>query len=115
MGIPKDYSEAARMDGASWWRVFFTLYIPMAKSAVISAALILFLFQWESFLWPLIAAGGSDIQVIQVAIANLSEETFVSWNQIFAASVVAIIIPVVLMMPMHRYYVEGVTGAGIKG
>mgnify|MGYP000977015459 CR=1 FL=1 len=115
MDIPKDYIDAGRIDGASWWTVFAKIYVPLAKPVVISAALILFLFQWEAFLWPLIAARDSNLQVIQVAIAGLNQENLMMWSQMFAASVVAVIIPVVLILPLQQYYVQGVTGAGIKG
>ena len=114
MGIPKDYVDAGRIDGASWWTVFAKIYMPLAKPVTISAALILFLFQWESFLWPLIAARDPRLTVIQVAIAQLNQENLMMWSQMFAASVLAVVVPVVLILPLQQYYVSGVTGAGLK-
>lgn len=113
--IPKSYIDACIIDGASWWTIFSKVFIPLSKPAVISAALILFLFQWQSFLWPLIAARATALKVIQVAIADLSGEHEIFWNQIFAACSIAVIIPSLFIIPLQRYFVQGITSTGIKG
>jgi multiple sugar transport system permease protein len=115
MEIPKDYIDACKIDGASWWTIFFKVYIPLSIPVVISAGLILFLFQWEAFLWPLIAGRSTALKVIQVAIADLNEENQVLWSQIFAACSIAVVIPALLIIPLQRYYVRGVASSGIKG
>jgi multiple sugar transport system permease protein len=113
--IPKDYIDACRIDGASWWKIFAGVYLPLSKPAVISAGLIIFIFQWESFLWPLIAGRTEQLKVIQIAIADLSDEHLILWSQIFAASSIAIVIPALLVTPLQRYYVQGVASTGVKG
>lgn len=115
LGIPTEFIESARVDGASWWRIYWDIFLPMSKPAHICAALIIFFFQWESFLWPLMAAPGEKYRVIQVAITYLSTEYGLLWNEQFAAAVVAASIPLVLIFRFQKYYVRGMSGTEIKG
>ncbi len=59
--IPRELAESARLEGASWLTILFRIYLPLSKPVVISAALLIFLFQWESFLWPLIATRSENL------------------------------------------------------
>ncbi len=113
--VPKEYIDAGTIDGASWWTIFSKIYIPLSVPVVISAGLILFIFQWEAFLWPLIAGRSPAMKVIQVAITDLNEENAVRWSQIFAACTIAVVIPALLVIPLQRFYVRGVASSGIKG
>jgi ABC-type glycerol-3-phosphate transport system permease component len=81
----------------------------------IAAGLLLFVFQWESFLWPLIAVHSPDVMVIQLALANLQQQHSTLWTQIFAASSLASLVPLLLLLPLQRYYVKGIVDAGVKG
>ena len=112
--IPRELAEAARLEGASWLSILFRIYVPLSKPVVISAALLLFLFQWESFLWPLIATRSENLKVIQVALAGFEERYVTLWNELFAAAIVAALIPLIILLPLQRFYVQGVTAAATK-
>jgi multiple sugar transport system permease protein len=112
--IPRELAEAARMDGAGWLRILWQIYLPLSKPVIISAALLIFLFQWESFLWPLICTRSEHLKVIQVALAGFQERYTTLWNELFAASNVATLIPLFVLLPLQRFYIQGVTGAGFK-
>jgi multiple sugar transport system permease protein len=112
--IPSELVEAARLDGAGWFRVLFEIFLPLSKPVVIGASLLLFLFQWQSFLWPLIAVRSDRYKVIQVALSDFELEHYTLWNELFAATIVAAAIPLVLLLPLQRYYVQSVAGTGIK-
>ncbi|WP_417310689.1 carbohydrate ABC transporter permease, partial [Devosia sp.] len=113
--VPKDYLEAARLDGANWFDVIIHVYIPLSIPTCISAGLLLFIFQWESFLWPLLAMPSQQFKVIQVGMAAFQQQYQTIWNQLFAVSVVTALIPIALLLPLQRYYVQGLAGAGLKG
>lgn len=113
--VPKDYSEAARIDGAGWLTILWTIYVPLSMPTCISAALLLFIFQWEAFLWPLLAMPSQQFKVIQVGMAAFQQQYQTIWNQLFAVSVITALIPIALLLPLQRYYVQGLAGAGIKG
>jgi multiple sugar transport system permease protein len=112
--IPRELAESARIEGASWITILLRIYLPLSKPVVISAALLIFLFQWESFLWPLIATRSENLKVIQVALAGFEERYVTLWNELFAAAIVAALIPLIILLPLQRFYVQGVTAAATK-
>lgn len=112
--IPDSLIESATIDGAGWITIFFKLMIPLSKPVIVSASLLIFFSQWEAFLWPLIAARGNGLKVIQVALTDFRAEHMTYWNELFAASVVAALIPTLLLMPFQKYYVQGVASSGMK-
>lgn len=112
--IPQDLVDAARVDGASWMRVFFQIVLPISKPVIITSALLLFLSQWESFFWPLLVAPKPEYRVIQVAVSAAIQERRTVWNELLAGSIVAAIVPILLILPFQRYYVSGITGSGLK-
>lgn len=113
-GIPQELLDAARVDGASWGRIFISIVLPISKPVLISAGLLLFLFQWTAFFWPLLIAPSPELRVIQVAISQAVLDYQVQWNELLAGAVLAAIVPILLILPLQRYYIEGVSG-GLKG
>ncbi len=114
--IPEALREAARIDGASWPRIAFSLYLPLAKAPVTAAGLTLFVFQWQAFLWPLLVASDPKMQVGPVALASLvSLAGVVDFSQMFAGAVMLSILPVALMLWLQRYFVQSIAGSGITG
>ena len=112
--IPTELVDAARLDGAGWVRILVEIFLPLSKPVLIGASLLLFLFQWESFLWPLIAVRSEQYKVVQVALSDFQLQYQTLWNELFAASLVAAAIPLLLLLPFQRYYVQSVAGTGIK-
>lgn len=113
--VPKDYYEAARLEGAGWLRILWSVYVPLSLPTCISAGLMLFIFQWEAFLWPLLAMPAQQFKVIQVGMAAFQDQYTTAWNQLFGAAVITALIPMLLLIPLQRYYVQGLAGSGIKG
>lgn len=114
MGLPSALFESARVDGASWFTIFFRLVLPLSKPVIISASILMFIVQWSSFFYPLLAANKPAYRVIQVAIADFFTQYQTLWNLLFAAVVLAAAIPILLILPLQRYYVQAITGTGIK-
>lgn len=114
LDLPDSLLESARMDGATWGRIYAWIVMPLSKPVTVSAALMLFISQWESFMWPLIVTRSKQYKVIQVAMSDFTTEHATIWNEMFAASVIAFIIPILLLLPLQRYFIQGVTHSGIK-
>ncbi|AJY75133.1 carbohydrate ABC transporter permease [Paenibacillus beijingensis] len=112
--LPKSLVESARMDGASWVRVFANIVMPLCKPVTVSASLLIFIQQWESFMWPLIATRSKEYKVIQVALSDFVTEYATYWNEMFAAAILSVIIPVLVLLPLQRYYVQGIANTGAK-
>ena len=114
--IPQDLIDAPRVDGATWLQVFLRIILPVSKPALISAGVILFLGQWNNFFWPLLVAPDPELRVVQVAVSIIGVEQQVHlWEQMFASSTLAMLVPVLLILPFQRYYVGGILGSGLKG
>ncbi|MBW0000866.1 MAG: carbohydrate ABC transporter permease [Verrucomicrobia bacterium] len=113
--IPRELAEAARVDGAGWLTILLRIYVPLCKPVIISAGLLIFLFQWEAFLWPLIATRSESMRVVQVALSSFEQQHQTLWNELFAASVISAGIPLLILLPLQRYYIQGVVGASLKG
>ncbi|WP_226781385.1 carbohydrate ABC transporter permease [Oceaniglobus trochenteri] len=114
IGIPKDLREAAFVDGMGWFGIFWRIYLPLSGPAMLSAALILFVFQWQAYLWPLLIAPSPEYKVAAVAIAQFSNEYQANFGLIFAASLVISIIPMVVLTILQRYYSTSVASTGGK-
>ncbi|MFC7394520.1 carbohydrate ABC transporter permease [Scopulibacillus cellulosilyticus] len=112
--LPDSLIESARIDGASWWKIYTTIIMPLCKPITISAGLMLFISQWESFMWPLIATRSQEYKVIQVAMSDFTTEHATIWNEMFAATVIAFLIPILIVMPLQRYFVRGLANTGNK-
>lgn len=112
--IPDSLMEAATIDGAGKVRTFFQIIVPVSKPVIISASLMLFIKQWDAFLWPMLATTKPAMKVIQVAISEFTLEFTVLWNIIFAATVVAILIPACVLLPLQKYYIKGAAASGLK-
>ncbi|MDB7860482.1 carbohydrate ABC transporter permease [Intestinimonas butyriciproducens] len=94
MSFPDYLIEAARIDGMGLFRTFFSIVLPNSKAVCISAGLVLFVNQWESFLWPILVTRSQDMYTVQIALSNFSTQYTQNWNQIFAGSLIAFLVPV---------------------
>jgi len=114
-GFPQELLDAARVDGASWLRVFTSIILPNSKPVIITASLLLFMSQWSAFFWPLLVAPKADLRVVQVAVAMAEQDNQTLWNELLAGALIAAIVPIILVLPFQRYYIQGVSGTGLKG
>ena len=112
--IPQDLIDAARVDGASWGRLFVNVVLPLSTPVLITAALLLFLSQWDAFFWPLLVAPRPELRVVQVEISNAVGQFQTLWNELLAGSMLAAIVPILLLLPFQRYYVQAITSSGLK-
>ena len=110
---PRELMEAARVDGLSWFGVYGRIVVPLSMPVMVSAGLVLFLSQWQSFFWPLLVANDPQYQVVQVALSTFQGQYVTRWNDIFAGSVIATIVPLVLLLTLQRYYVRTIARTGL--
>src|SRR3954451_7619832 len=96
LGIPPELEEAAIVDGAGYWRVYWNIILPLSRPILASLAILFFLANWNAFLWPLTVTSSRDLWVVQVGIASFRSQYASSWNYIMAASTI-IAAPVLLI------------------
>jgi multiple sugar transport system permease protein/putative chitobiose transport system permease protein len=114
LGIPHSLSEAAHLDGASWFRVFWSVYLPLTRPALIGAGLILFLFQWQAYLWPILVTSRQELDLAPVAIAKAFGAFTTDYGRVFAETAVLAIIPAIVLLSLQRYFVTSVASTGSK-
>jgi multiple sugar transport system permease protein len=115
LGLPSELEDAARIDGASRIGVFFRIALPLARPVLAALSVFFFLANWDSFLWPLIAANKPEMRVVQVGIQSFSSEHGIAWNLIMAASVVAVLPTLILFFTLQRFIVQSAKLSGLKG
>ncbi len=103
------------MDGLGWWGILWRIYLPLSRPALVGAGLILFVFQWQAYLWPLLIAPDPDKRVPPVAIAQFAGEHGVDFGAIFAGAVVTAAIPLLVLLFFERYFTQSLTATGVKG
>ncbi|CAM2152163.1 multiple sugar transport system permease protein [Pararobbsia alpina] len=114
LGIPAELAEAARIDGLGWFGVFARIYIPLSGPALISAGLILFVFQWQAFLWPLLIAPDPSYKVAAVATADFAGQFSTDFGSLFAATVIVSIVPLIVLLVFQRYFTASMATSGTK-
>jgi multiple sugar transport system permease protein len=113
--IPDALLEAARLDGASEWRIFRSIVLPLLAPILVTLAIFSFLGSWNDFMWPLIVLTDKDLYTLPVALASLSRE-HVQDNELMMAGAVLTIVPVLLIfVGLQRYYLQGLLVGSVKG
>lgn len=117
-GIPRALDEAAFIDGASSWTVLWRVIVPIAKPAIFSMGLFLFLAEWNSYIWPLVAVGREDMYTLQIGLARLYKlapgEGLVDWPLVMAASVITMIPVLIGFIFVERHLVRGIAMGATK-
>ena len=115
LSIPQDLFDAAEMDGCGRLGFLWRVAVPMSAPALVTIGLLTFLGAWNSLLWPLIATGSEEMRMLQVGLASFQSEARVQYHLWMAAASFTIAPIVVLYLVAQRFFIEGVSGSGIKG
>jgi putative chitobiose transport system permease protein len=115
LSIPTELVDAAEVDGLGRFGTLWRIVLPLSKPALIGAGMMLFLSQWQAYLWPLLIGTSPERQLAQIALANLSTQFTVDLGQILAGSFVLSIIPMILLLLFQRQYTESLSTTGLKG
>ena len=113
-GVPDELRDAARIDGCSRIRFLFRIMVPLSKPAIFTVALFKFLGSWNSFTWVLIMTNSADMRTVPVGLQVFSGEIGTAYEQLMAASVLAIIPILVLFFFTQKQFIQGVARTGIK-
>ena len=115
LSIPNELLEAARIDGASEFRIFRIIVVPLLKPIIVTLAVFTLLATWNDFMWPLIVLTDKDLYTLPVALASLSREHVQDDEMMMAGSVVTILPVLVVFLSLQRYYLQGLMAGGVKG
>lgn len=116
-GIPMELSEAARIDGASELRIWWSIVMPLTKPALAAIAIFTFQFTWEDFIGPLLYLQREELYTLQLGLRQFEFAAggAPAWNWLMAASLVVMTPVVIIFLLFQRYFIEGVTLTGMGG
>jgi len=115
ISLPKEFEESARIDGAGVLRTFLFIIVPNAKPVFATVAIVTFLTQWGSYIWPLMVTSGEDVRPLPLAIATFFSLPPLQWGDIFAFGVMMVAPILIVSLIFQRWFVRGVAATGIKG
>jgi multiple sugar transport system permease protein len=115
LSIPLELDDAARVDGASSFRIWWQIAMPLAGPALATLAIFTFLGQWNNFLWPLVVTNSEQMQTLPVGLATFQGQYSVQWHLLMAGSVISIIPILVIYLVGQKWFVRGITLTGMGG
>jgi alpha-1,4-digalacturonate transport system permease protein len=112
--LPDELIDAARMDGASEWRVYWRIILPLTAPALAVLAIFSIMWRWNDFLWPLIVLNREEVFTVQIGLASFQGELTTQWHYLLAMTVVTLIPVVAVFGFLQRYVTAGIASTGIK-
>jgi multiple sugar transport system permease protein len=112
--LPDAYAEAAKLDGANPFQIFWYVYLPLARPALISIFVIAFIANWDELLRPLLFLNSQDLFTVPLGLMTFFNQYEAAWHQLMAASVISILPLALVYIIAQRYVLEGFMGGGTK-
>jgi multiple sugar transport system permease protein len=114
VSIPDDLLDAARIDGASEWRIYWAVVLPVIRPILATLAIWTFLTTWNDFMWPLIVLSDESKYTLPVALASLVGEHVQDTELMMAGSVLTVLPVLLVFLALQRYYIQGVMAGSVK-
>ncbi|TVY10755.1 carbohydrate ABC transporter permease [Paenibacillus cremeus] len=114
--IPRELDESAKIDGCSWFGIYWRIIMPLTKPALVSATIFSFIWGWDDYFSPLIYLNSVDKYTIPLALRMfIDTQSAVAWGQLLAMSLLSITPPVLIFFLAQKHFVEGIATTGLKG
>jgi multiple sugar transport system permease protein len=114
LSLPRELEEAAILDGAGYWRIYWSVILPLSRPILSALAILFFLANWNAFLWPMTVTSDLDLWVVQVAIANFKSQYAGAWNYVMAASTIVAVPMLILFVIFQRQIMDSIKTSGLK-
>jgi multiple sugar transport system permease protein len=114
LSLPRSLDESARLDGANHFRIYWSIIMPLCKSALLATGILCLVFAWNDFLWPLIIINSPERYTLSIAVANLQGQFLIKENQIMTAALLVSLPVVAVFLITQRYFISGIAFSGIK-
>jgi multiple sugar transport system permease protein len=113
--IPRDLEDAARIDGATHWHIYWHIIMPLSRSALSTVVILTFLASWNNFLWPLVVIDSPDLRTIPLAITAYQGQFAIAWGPLMAAATLSLAPVLLVYVLMQKYVIEGIAVSGQGG
>ena len=115
MSLPRELDDAALIDGAGYWTIFWRVLLPLIGPALATFAVFAFMASWNSFLWPLVAVSTADMMTLPVGLATLQGRYTTAWNLVMAGATVSVIPILIVFIAAQKHVVRGIAFTGVRG
>jgi multiple sugar transport system permease protein len=115
MSIPSELEDAAKIDGCSYWRIFWNIILPLSKPALATLGIFVFMWSWNNFLWPLLIVNSLEMNTLPLGLSYFLGQYTIYWNLLMAGTTIALVPVLIVFFFAQRYFVEGITLTGLKG
>jgi multiple sugar transport system permease protein len=114
LSLPKDLEEAARMDGASEWRIYWGIILPLSRPALLTLGLFHFQYNWNDLLWPLVMSSSVETSTLPAGLALFMGQHVVEYGLLMAGSLLAMLPVILFFLLIQRSFVAGIATTGLK-
>ncbi|SKA85316.1 carbohydrate ABC transporter membrane protein 2, CUT1 family [Clostridium sp. USBA 49] len=115
LGIPNDYSEAAKIEGANEFMIYWKIILPLCKPALTAIAIFEFNGKWNDFMGPLLYLTDEKMYTLQMGLRTFQGQNGMEWQLFMAASLIVLLPVIIIFFTLQNYFIEGVSMSGIKG
>ncbi len=113
-GIPNEFIESAKVDGANEWQIFSKIIVPLSAPLIAALSIFSFTWRWNDFILPLITINSSKFYTVQLALGSFQGQYEVSWNSLLALSVLSIAPPLIIFLAFQKLFMRGLMSGGLK-
>lgn len=115
IGIPKDFDEAARVDGANAWMIYWRIILPLSRPIIATVAILQFLGQWGGYLWPLMVTQGPDFRPLPIGMSALFSQNPIQWGDVMAYAAMVTLPVLFVFLLFQKWFIQSVAASGVKG
>ena len=112
--LPRELIEAARMDNASEWSIYWRVVLPLSIPAIAVLAIFSIMWRWNEFLWPLIVLGRSEVYTVQIGLNAFQGELITQWHYLLAMTILALLPIAIIFVFLQRFITTGIASSGMK-
>lgn len=113
--IPKDLEDSAKIDGCGYFRIYWSIVLPLSKPALATLGIFVFMWSWNNFLWPLLIVNSLDMKTLPLGLAYFLGQYTIYWNLLMAGTTISLLPVLIVFFFAQRYFIEGITLTGLKG
>ncbi len=113
--LPSELHDAARVDGATNWGVFFRIFLPLATPIIATVGILNIIGTWSAYIWPSIVLNNPDWYTLPLKLKDLDLQIVIQWNVRMAASLITITPVIIAFLVLQRYYIRGLTAGAVRG
>ncbi len=118
LSLPRDLEEAAMIDGCGHWGIYWNVILPLARNALLTLAILTYMGNWKSLMWPLIVTHSPHLFTMPVALSRFNEMSsggYVAWGLLMAGSVIMILPMLIVFLCGQRFFLKGLMAGAVKG